>query len=78
MALKAAVYPSEAEGEARISGERMEETRVLLCEDTDALAVGMGVCVDAADGRPDFRVVSLEKWDHTRAVLRRIPESRRG
>lgn len=77
-AIRAAVYPGEAAGEARISGERVEETRVLLCEDADALSVGMGVCVDAADGKPDFRVVSLEKWDHARAILRRIPEGKRG
>lgn len=75
--VRAAVYPMEKTGAAQVWGERVEETRLMLC-DTAAPDVGMGVCVDAADGRPDFRVISVERWDHTRAVLARIPEGRRG
>lgn len=76
--IRAAVYPGEEEIQPGEAGERREETRVLLCEEPGALRVGMGVCVEAADGRPDYRVVRLETWAHARAVLRRIPEGKRG
>lgn len=76
--IRAAIYPGAAESQRREAGERTEETRVLLCEEPDALRVGMGVCVEAADGRPDYRVARLETWTHARAILQRIPEGKRG
>lgn len=78
MPLRAAIYPADATAKAELSGERLEETRVLLCEDPTVLELGMGVCVEAADGKPDFRVVELERWSHARALLRRIPDGKRG
>ena len=76
--LRAAIYPADAAIKAQLSGERLEETRILLCENPAALEIGMGVCVEAADGKPDFRVVELERWTHARALLRRIPDGKRG
>ena len=76
--LRAAVYPVSREGSAQVYGERIEEKRVMLCDADAFVDVGMGVCVESADGKPDFRVISVEKWMHTRAVLERIPEEKRG
>lgn len=76
--LRAAVYPVSREGSAQVYGERIEETRVMLCDADVFVDVGMGVCVESTDGKPDFRVISVEKWAHTRAVLERIPEEKRG
>ena len=77
-AIRAAVYPLRSAVEAREAGERMSDMRLLLCDEAIPLAVGMGVCVEAADGRPDFRITALETWDHARATLERIAEGRRG
>lgn len=75
--IRAAIYPLEQAMQCRFEGEKTTGTHLMLCEDA-SVEVGMGVCVEAADGRPDFRVISVQTWDHTRAVLSRIPQGRRG
>ena len=77
-AIRAAVYPLRNAGEAQEAGERISDMRLMLCDAATPLAVGMGVCVEASNGRPDFRITALETWDHTRATLERIAEGRRG
>ena len=78
MELRAAIYPLRDTGEAHEAGERTAQTRLMLCDEAVTLAVGMGVCLEATDGKPDFRITSLETWDHARATLERIAEGRRG
>ena len=38
--------------------------------------IGMGVALEGKT--PGYRIVSVERWAHQRAVLERIPEGRRG
>ena len=48
----------------------------MLYDGSMALAPGMGVSL--GDGAPQYRIVSVERWAHQRAVLEGIPEGRRG
>lgn len=75
--IRAAIYPAGRELDAQVYGERIGEMRLMLYEGAMALDVGMGVCVEATDGVPDYRIIRMEKWAHTRATLERIPEGRR-
>ena len=75
--IRAAIYPAGKELEAQIYGERVSETLTMLYEGAKALEVGMGACVEVADGVPDYRIIRIEKWAHTRATLEKIPEGRR-
>ena len=74
--IRAAVYPAGERLEAQIHGERTGETRLMLYDGSTALAPGMGVSL--GDGAPEYRIVSVERWAHQRAVLEGIPEGRRG
>ena len=74
--IRAAVYPAGERLEAQVYGERTGETRLMLYDGPTALAPGMGVSF--GDGAPQYRIVSVERWAHQRAVLERIPEGRRG
>ena len=53
------------------------ELTLMLYEGAKALDVGMGVCVDVSDGVPDYRIIRIEQWAHTRATLEKIPDGRR-
>ena len=48
----------------------------MLCDGPAALVPGMGVALGGET--PQYRIVSVERWAHQRAVLERIPEGRRG
>ena len=74
--IRAAVYPAGERLEAQIHGERTGETRLMLYDGSTVLAPGMGVSL--GDGVPQYRIVSVERWAHQRAVLEGIPEGRRG
>ena len=74
--IRAAVYPAGERLEAQVYGERTGETRLMLYDGSEALAPGMGVSL--GDGAPQYRIVSVERWAHQRAVLEGIPEGRRG
>ena len=74
--IRAAVYPAGERLEAQVYGERTGETRLMLYDGSMALAPGMGVSL--GDGAPQYRIVSVERWAHQRAVLEGIPEGRRG
>ena len=74
--IRAAVYPAGERLEAQVYGERTGETRLMLYDGPTALAPGMGVSL--GDGAPQYRIISVERWAHQRAVLEGIPEGRRG
>lgn len=76
--IRAAIYPAGRELEAQVYGERISDMRLMLYEGAAKLEVGMGVCVDVTDDVPDYRIIRIEQWAHTRATLERIPEGRRG
>lgn len=75
--IRAAIYPAGRELDAQVYGERISDMLLLLYEGAEALDVGMGVCVKTQDGIPDYRIIRIEQWAHTRATLERIPEGRR-
>ena len=75
VAIRAAVYPMEQSAETRVYGDSVKDMRLMLYDGNEELSVGMGVSLDG--GAPAFRIVRLEAWSHTRAVLERIPEGRR-
>ena len=75
VAIRAAVYPMEQSAETRVYGDSVKDMRLMLYDGSEELSVGMGVSLDG--GTPAFRIVRLEAWSHTRAVLERIPKGRR-
>lgn len=75
-AIRAAVYPGARTLDPRVYGERVADMRLMLADGDAPLDVGMGVALE--DGAPAYRIVALERWDHWRATLERIPEGRRG
>lgn len=75
LAIRAAVYPMGQTLDPRVYGECIQDRRLMLYDGKEELSVGMGVSLDG--GTPSFRIVSVEKWNHTRAVLECIPEGRR-
>ena len=76
VAIRAAVYPLEERLDTATYGECVKDMRRMLYDGKEALCVGMGVSLDG--GTPAYRIVSMEQWSHTNAVLERIPEGRRG
>ena len=74
--IRAAVYPFGERLQAQVYGERIGDIRLMLYDGPEALAPGMGVSL--GDGAPQYRIASVERWAHQRAVLERIPEGRRG
>lgn len=74
--ISAAIYPNRRGIDAKVYGEKIEETRLLLYDGDVRLAVGMGV--SESEGAPMWRIKSLEDWGHQSAVLEWIPEARRG
>ena len=70
--IRAAIYPAQETLEKRITGERTRDERILLYDGPERLKVGMGVCIEAADGEPDYRITALEQWSHQRGRLVRI------
>ena len=74
--IRAAVYPAGERIQAQVYGERAGETHLMLYDGPTALAPGMGVSL--GDGAPQYRIISVERWAHQRAVLDGIPEGRRG
>jgi hypothetical protein len=75
--IRAAIYPNGREIDVKLYGERVNDMRLMLYEGAKALDVGMGVCVDVSDGVPDYRIIRIEQWAHTRATLEKIPDGRR-
>ena len=75
-ALRAAVYPLGEKLLERAYGERRQRRLLLLYDGGEKLEAGMGVALEG--GAPEFIIESLECWSHARAVLREIPEGRRG
>ena len=73
--IRAAVYPMGQGIHSSVYGDGVKDTRLLLYDGKEALCVGMGVSLDG--GTPAYRIVSIERWRHTRAVLESIPEGRR-
>ena len=76
VAIRAAVYPLGENMDTAAYGESVKDMRRMLYDGKEALCVGMGVSLDG--GTPVYRIVSMEKWSHTSAVIERIPEGRRG
>lgn len=74
--IRAAVYPAGRSLDPKVYGDRVTEMRLMLYDGDAELELGMGVSLDGA--LPAYRIVSLEKWDHQRAVLELIPPGRRG
>lgn len=74
--IRAAVYPAGRNLDPKVYGDRITEMRLMLYDGDVALEVGMGVSLDGA--LPAYRIRSMERWDHTRAVLEMIPPGRRG
>lgn len=75
--IRAAVYPNRRSIDAKVYGDRIRETQLMLYDgDLLRLDVGMGVSMDG--DVPAWRIASVERWDHQTAVLERIPEGRRG
>lgn len=74
--IRAAVYPLGESLSAELFGDRAQDKKLLLCDGSTTLSVGMGVSLGG--GAPDYRIVRLETWAHMRAELERIPEGRRG
>lgn len=70
----AALQPMSGSALATLYGEEARRMLVMYAPGDAALAAGMGVCVDGANGACDYRVAAPpEKWrGHTRAVLRRL------
>ena len=74
--IRAAVYPAGERLDPQVCGERIGDMRLMLCDGPAALVPGMGVALEGET--PGYRIVSVERWAHQRAVLERIPEGRRG
>lgn len=74
--IRAAIYPDTSAIHAQIYGDALKDMRLLLYEGDAALAPGMGVCTDGS-GVCDYRIVSVQRWDHLRVSLAFIPEGRR-
>ena len=68
--IRAAVYPLGSGIDARVYGERIRQTRLMLYDGPEMLKAGMGVCVEKEE--PDYRVAALERWDHWKATLEKI------
>lgn len=75
VAIRAAVYPMGREISPSVYGDSVKDMRLLLYDGKEELSVGMGVSLDG--GTPAYRIVRIERWRHTRAVLESIPEGRR-
>lgn len=73
--IRAAIYPGGRTLEARVYGEGMKDVRLMLYDGSVPLELGMGVSLD--EDTPQFRIIALERWDHWRATLERIPPGRR-
>lgn len=73
--IRAAVYPAESTIIPGICGEAVSEKRLMIYDGHEPLEVGMGVSLDG--GTPTLRIVSIEKWAHTRVMLEAISEGRR-
>lgn len=75
--IRAAIYPNTRFIDARIYGDRIRETKMMLYDGAKSLEVGMGVSLDGRT--PAYRIESVEPWfGHQAAVLQWIPEGRRG
>ena len=73
--IRAAVYPAGEQLDPQVYGERIGDMRLMLCDGPAALVPGMGVALEGET--PGYRIVSVERWAHQRAVLEGIPEGRR-
>lgn len=71
----AVIRPLSGTLAARMYGEPLQETRLLLTWPGGDLAVGMGVCVDVGpQDAPDWRVVYVACWPrHCQAHIRYLP-----
>ena len=77
--IRAVIQPVQDQVSVQRYGDRVEKMRRMYAEGGSLIAVGMGVCLDVPGGAScDYRVISVEKWDHIRATLEWIPEGRRG
>lgn len=74
--IRAAIYPNRRAIDAKVYGDKIVETRLLLYDGDVRLEVGMGV--SEGEGAPTWRIKALEDWGHQSAVLEWIPEARRG
>lgn len=74
--IRAAVYPAGERLDPKVYGERIGDMRLMLYDGPVALAPGMGVAL--GEGAPQYRIASVERWAHQRALLEWIPEGRRG
>ena len=74
--IRAALYPDTNALQERPFGSRQTQTLLMLYDGDEELKAGMGVSLDG--GLPAYRIVSVERWAHTRALIRRIEAGRRG
>ncbi len=73
--IRAAVYPGGSSLNPKIYGDAVTRMKLMLYDADVQLEEGMGVSLD--ENLPALRIKSVERWDHTRAVLEEIPEGRR-
>lgn len=69
--IRAAIYPAGERLDPRVYGEHLSDMRLMLYDGQLTLRPGMGVAVGEGDA-PQYRIVSVERWSHQRAVLERI------
>ena len=79
IAIRASIYPLRDELSIKQYGAEVDRMRLLLYDGLIPLVERMGVCVDVPGGEScDYKIVSVNGWDHQRATLRWIPPDLRG
>lgn len=79
LAVRAAVYPLSGQLAAQQYGDKLSQMRLMLYDGPEAIRPALGVCVDVPGTQScDYRVLSVERWDHQKATLEWIEEGKRG
>lgn len=79
IAIRAVIRPLTGTIAAQMYGDKLSQTRLMLYEGPELLALGMGLCVEVpGEASCDYRITALEQWDHWRATLEWIKEGLRG
>lgn len=77
--IRAGVYQNTRTIDAKIYGEKVRQTRLMLYDGADGegvtLEAGMGVSLDG--GEPAYRIKTVEGFSHQTALLELIAEGRR-
>jgi len=77
--IRAACQPASGSLDAQIYGERAKTMCNIFFDGLEAVAAGDGLCIHVAPtALPDYRVVSVQGWDHQRIDAEFIPPAQRG